>query len=758
MRSPYLDSDRVYPPLGILYLKSCLNKCGIRVGLEDEFDFTSPEKYVEYDSFGASVMTPQREASLAFLQFCKVYYPGKPVVIGGPHAKHYLEDVKKEAWDYIVPHDGQRALLNIMGGTAPRVVFDFIQKQDWANIDVPDRTSKEAIEMLSRYNYTLGGRKSTTMLTALGCPERCRFCFTPDTRILTPQGYVKIKDIKKGNSVITFNESTGAVEVGVVRKLFKRRVQQYLRIRTQYGKILRVTEEHPFYINGAWIKAKDLKVGNILHTIDIYDRMKYANPSFNAAVKEKGTVKYRALIRDGKLVPYLSTREGRRMVSKRQSVIAREDNAMHRPGVSERNHSKENYNKRRAGGFGIVKSRPNRIEKELHTLLTREFKGQFQFVGNGGRFIAGYVPDFVHKKEKKLIEINGCYWHRCEGCAYLNKDKRTRHIKRRDSKKLRAYKAAGYEVLVVKEHELTDKQQLKKKIFNFLSNGVRILSIKPVQKDTDVHNFECTNNTYFAEGVLVHNCEDAQTAVRWSSMENINQQLDDIVALGYKGIYVFDDLFAISLKMIKPICAELKKRDIIYRCNGQARYFNEEFAKTLADTGCYEIAFGAETGSQKLLDAIDKRTTVEQNYKFVELCKKYGIICKTFLMLGLPGETYETIAETEAFIKEAKPDDFQLSIYYPYKGTKLRDAIDKGTDNFDLQFEGEGLGAYGQGGGSTESVVRTQALTSQELLTERDRLVRLYRPESHINKWETQPGTDHFFDTHLKSKTEYVKE
>lgn len=426
MRSPYLDSDRVYPPLGILYLKSFLNRHGIEVGLEDEFDFENLDKYDGYDVFGASVMTPQREASLQFLHACKRRWSDKPVVIGGPHAKHYREDVEKEAWDYVVPNDGQRSLLRIMQGTAKRVDYDFLQKADWSNIDAPDRRSDEAVKMLSKYNYTLGGRRSTTMLTALGCPELCHFC------------------------------------------------------------------------------------------------------------------------------------------------------------------------------------------------------------------------------------------------------------------------------------------------------------------------------------------EDARTVVRWHSIENIKQQLNDITALGYRGVYIFDDLFSIALKMIRPICDEMKKRDIIYRCNGQARYFNEEFAKVLADSGCYEIAFGAESGSQVILDNIQKRTTVEMNYKFVELCRKYGIICKAFLMLGLPGETHETIEATEKFIKDTKPDDFQLSIYYPYKGTKLRDAIESGEANFDLKFEGEGLGAYGQKGGSTESVVRTAALSSEDLLRERDRLVKTYRPVSHVNKWEEQATTDHFFDTNLKTKVEYT--
>ena len=241
-------------------------------------------------------------------------------------------------------------------------------------------------------------------------------------------------------------------------------------------------------------------------------------------------------------------------------------------------------------------------------------------------------------------------------------------------------------------------------------------------------------------------CEDARTQSKWSSLHNLQAEMDDIVALGYKGVYVFDDLFAISMPTVKPIVQELKKRDLIFRCNGQANFFTkwgEEFAKLLADNGCYEIAFGHESGSQKILDNVTKRTSVEQNYRSVEYARKHGIKVKSFLMLGLPGEDEETVKATEAFIRDAKPDDFQLCIYYPFKGTQIRDAIDKGDKSIDLHVEGEGLGAYGQKGGSTESVVRTSRYTSQELMQIRDDLVRRYKPESHTNKWKE----DKFFDT-----------
>lgn len=243
-------------------------------------------------------------------------------------------------------------------------------------------------------------------------------------------------------------------------------------------------------------------------------------------------------------------------------------------------------------------------------------------------------------------------------------------------------------------------------------------------------------------------CEDARTNVRWTGYESINSQLDDIKGLGFNGVYVFDDLFAIAMPKVKPIVEAMSARDIIFRCNGQARYFTkwgEDFAKLLADNGCYEIAFGHESGSQLILDSIEKRTTVEQNYKSVEYAKKHGIIVKSFILIGLPGETRQTLADTERFIATAGIDDAQVAIYYPYKGTAIRDAIDRGETVQDFHFSGEGLGAYGQKGGKTEAVVRTSELSQEDLLDFRDYLVKTYKPQSHDGK---KTG-DQFFDTHM---------
>ena len=245
-------------------------------------------------------------------------------------------------------------------------------------------------------------------------------------------------------------------------------------------------------------------------------------------------------------------------------------------------------------------------------------------------------------------------------------------------------------------------------------------------------------------------CEDAMTQVRWSSVANIAGELDDIVNLGYRGVYIFDDLFAMSETKIRPICECLAARDLRYRCNAQARYFTrrgEDMARLLSSTGCYEIAFGAESGSQTILDNVRKRCTVAQNYQTVAFAKKHGIVVKAFMLLGLPGENWETLSDTEAFIRDSGIDDFQCAVYMPFKGTQIRDAIDKGAV-IDLTpapggQDGDVTGAYATKGGNSACEVRTHALSSADLRAFRDYLVGKYRPESHRTKWAPQ---DNFFE------------
>ena len=233
-------------------------------------------------------------------------------------------------------------------------------------------------------------------------------------------------------------------------------------------------------------------------------------------------------------------------------------------------------------------------------------------------------------------------------------------------------------------------------------------------------------------------CSSARSSTRWHNIDLIKEELRDIKELGYEAFYIPDDIFAINLEKVRPYLYAIKKSGLIFRCNAHAKYMNDEFAAALKDAGCYELSFGIESGSQKILDSVGKKTSVQQNYDFIKIAKIYDIRIKAYFMLGLPGEDYKTVSETEKFIQKAIEEygleNFQLSIYYPYKGTKIRKIMDRGED-IDLQFLGEGLGAHTQGNAASEARVRTRALSAEDLLRERTRIIETYKPRSHKSGW-----------------------
>jgi radical SAM superfamily enzyme YgiQ (UPF0313 family) len=96
---------------------------------------------------------------------------------------------------------------------------------------------------------------------------------------------------------------------------------------------------------------------------------------------------------------------------------------------------------------------------------------------------------------------------------------------------------------------------------------------------------------------------------------------------------------------------------------------------TLAELGCFRVWIGSESGSQRILDAMERGVTVEQVRRAVKLAQKYGIRVGMFLMWGYEGEEMEDIAATVEHVKESNPDVFFTTVSYPIKGTPYFDQV-----------------------------------------------------------------------------------
>ena len=110
---------------------------------------------------------------------------------------------------------------------------------------------------------------------------------------------------------------------------------------------------------------------------------------------------------------------------------------------------------------------------------------------------------------------------------------------------------------------------------------------------------------------------------------------------------------------------------IPYECITRADRLNDEIMGLLKESGCFRVWIGAESGSQKIIDAMDRRVSVDQVREMIQLAKKHGIQSGTFIMVGYPGETEEDIEETIRHLKISDPDLYTITVAYPIKGTPL---------------------------------------------------------------------------------------
>jgi radical SAM superfamily enzyme YgiQ (UPF0313 family) len=135
--------------------------------------------------------------------------------------------------------------------------------------------------------------------------------------------------------------------------------------------------------------------------------------------------------------------------------------------------------------------------------------------------------------------------------------------------------------------------------------------------------------------------------------------------------WVSDDVFTINHEWIRKYAAEMRRRNlrIPFECISRADRLNEEMLDLLAELGCFRIWIGSESGSQRLLDAMDRGVKVEQVQRAVELSRARKIQSGMFLMWGYEGEEMEDIEATIRHVSTTKPDIFFTTVSYPIKGT-----------------------------------------------------------------------------------------
>ncbi|GAI17028.1 unnamed protein product, partial [marine sediment metagenome] len=178
----------------------------------------------------------------------------------------------------------------------------------------------------------------------------------------------------------------------------------------------------------------------------------------------------------------------------------------------------------------------------------------------------------------------------------------------------------------------------------------------------------CTSAQMFGKGFRARSPKNIVDELEWLRDEH-----------GADAFTFYDDTFTLNKKRTFKICEEIinSKIGLPWDCQTRVSTVSREILLKMREANCQQIFFGVESGCQKILDAVKKGTTVEQNERAIRLAKDVGLFVAVSVMIGYPGETKDMLQETIDLIRKAEPDDVYICVATPYPGTELRSLVEE---------------------------------------------------------------------------------
>ncbi|MDD1764328.1 MAG: B12-binding domain-containing radical SAM protein [Methanobacteriaceae archaeon] len=202
----------------------------------------------------------------------------------------------------------------------------------------------------------------------------------------------------------------------------------------------------------------------------------------------------------------------------------------------------------------------------------------------------------------------------------------------------------------------------------------KILNMK-LNTATMISGRGCPMQCSFCASAALHGSQ-----LRMRSAENVVDEMEHLIESHDAGMIAFmDDTFTLKPTRVEQVCEEIKKRglEVYWGCTARADTISSRMLQKMSDSGCITMFLGVESADQQQLDRVNKQLTVDKIRQAFTLSRKHDIRTIASVVLGMPGDTRESIGRTIKFVRELNPSYALFSLATPYPGTKFyREAVE----------------------------------------------------------------------------------
>lgn len=173
---------------------------------------------------------------------------------------------------------------------------------------------------------------------------------------------------------------------------------------------------------------------------------------------------------------------------------------------------------------------------------------------------------------------------------------------------------------------------------------------------------------------LMENYRGKGKFIRYRSLENVFREMEELIEkYQAPSFYLSDEMFTLNRQRVIEFCQEYKNRiKKPFMVQTRADHMDKELARVLSDAGCFMVNMAIESGNEHIRNVVlKKEVSTEKILEAYKVVRDYGMMAASFNMIGVPGETLDTIWETIEINRQLKPDRIMCSIFMPLPGTEL---------------------------------------------------------------------------------------